>query len=167
MPALAEQYLNMGLERDPGNAIALTHLGVSLIRKGQHVEAERVLRRATVASPQHGEGWRNHGSVLHLMARNKEAEVSLREAAKVNPVDEVAYNNLGAALIAMNRPRDAASAFQQAGRALLTPTPTGLYRTVNPRPAINRLFRSTLKRSLPSLIWTTPSGSTAGGGGGK
>ena len=111
--AEAEAGYRQALARNPGDAEALTNLGVVLQLQGRLDEAEDGYRRALALQPALAVAHNNLGVVLQALDRLDEAILSFRRAAALRPNYQDALNGLGVALQAQGRIGEALACFRQ------------------------------------------------------
>lgn len=113
----AKERLDSVLERDPGNADALTSLGIYYERKNHLAEAEKLFVRAASAGSKSCITHYHAGYVAYRSGDYEQAEKSFRQAIALNPNFALAYSGL-ASILAM-REDTAASALEYALKALV------------------------------------------------
>jgi Flp pilus assembly protein TadD len=112
----SETLWRYAIEVDPGCAICLHNLGVSLGRRGDRAEAQALLERAIALRPDQSEFHGNYGPLLIQMGRRPEGMAQLRYRLDHNPRDVNARVNLGIAFIEDGRPGEAIAEIEQALR---------------------------------------------------
>ena len=110
----SETLWRYAIEVDPGCAICLHNLGVSLGRRGEFTEAQALLERAIALRPDQSEFHGNYGPLLIQMGRRSDGITRLRYRLERNPRDVNARVNLGIALIEDGRPAEAVAELEQA-----------------------------------------------------
>jgi tetratricopeptide (TPR) repeat protein len=104
------------LERDPGNWLARTNHGRSLLERGRWPEAEREFREAIRLNPGNSLAHTNLGVVLRDEGRPVEAEAALREAVRLEPDSFDAQAELGKLLNAVGHPGEGLGHLEEASR---------------------------------------------------
>ena len=112
----SETLWRYAIEVDPGCAICLHNLGVSLGRRGDLAGAQALLERAIALRPDRSEFHANYGPLLLQMGRRPEGIARLRYHLQHNPRDINARVNLGIGLIEDGRPAEAVAELGQALR---------------------------------------------------
>jgi tetratricopeptide (TPR) repeat protein len=112
----SETLWRYAIEVDPGCAICLHNLGVSLGRRGEFTEAQALLERAIALRPDQSEFHGNYGPLLIQMGRRSDGITRLRYRLERNPRDVNARVNLGIALVEDGRPAEAVAELEQALR---------------------------------------------------
>ena len=112
----SETLWRYAIEVDPGCAICLHNLGVSLGRRGEFTEAQALLDRAIALRPDQSEFHGNYGPLLIQMGRRSDGITRLRYRLERNPRDVNARVNLGIALVEDGRPAEAVAELEQALR---------------------------------------------------
>jgi serine/threonine-protein kinase len=107
----AEREFRRTLELAPGDALAKTALGFSVMAQGRNDEAERIFREAAVADPLYFNVWYNLGRLSLGTGRWQEAEEYFRKALEIEP--EAARFHTGLATLDILRANPTA-ALQQA-----------------------------------------------------
>lgn len=129
----SETLWRYAIEVDPGCAICLHNLAVSLGRRGDRAEAKTLLERAIALRSDQSEFHGNYGLLLIQMGRRPEGLAQLRYRLARNPRDVNARVNLGIALIEDGHVAEAIVELEQALRV----KPDSL-------PALNSLGRALL-----------------------
>ncbi|HTQ56028.1 MAG TPA: tetratricopeptide repeat protein [Bryobacteraceae bacterium] len=89
---------NQALELNPGDAKALSNLGVVLATVGRTSEAIAQYRKAVASESDYPDGYTNLGIALAREGRLDEAIPNLRKAVQLSPWDAKVHSNLGTAL---------------------------------------------------------------------
>jgi tetratricopeptide (TPR) repeat protein len=110
----ALQALHKATELLPGDADALTNLGVVLTDLGRLDEAVVVCRRALEIKPGYARAHNNLGNVLLDLGRFDEAAACFDRALEIKPDYARAHNNLGNALDKLGRLDDAVASYRRA-----------------------------------------------------
>jgi Flp pilus assembly protein TadD len=129
----SETLWRYAIEVDPGCAICLHNLAVSLGRRGDRAEAKTLLERAIALRSDQSEFHGNYGLLLIQMGRRPEGLAQLRYRLARNPRDVNARVKLGIALIEDGHVAEAIVELEQALRV----KPDSL-------PALNSLGRALL-----------------------
>jgi tetratricopeptide (TPR) repeat protein len=98
---------NEALTLSPGDAKALSNLGVVLAAVGRTDEAVAHYRKAVESEPDYPDGYTNLGIAMARAGKLDEAIPNLQKAAQLSPWDAKAHSNLGAALAESGRGDDA------------------------------------------------------------
>ena len=112
----SETLWRYAIEVDPGCAICMHNLGVSLGRRGEFAEAQALLERAIALRPDQSEFHGNYGPLLIQMGRRSDGITRLRYRLERNPRDVNARVNLGIALVEDGRAAEAVAELEQALR---------------------------------------------------
>jgi tetratricopeptide (TPR) repeat protein len=115
--AVAREYFQDLVNRDPRDAVARHGLGTALAQLGQYREAEQELRRAIGLRPGFPEALLNLAGVLQSTGRYKESEDPLRRALKARPAYLDARVSLGMSLMRLGRTREARESYEKGLRA--------------------------------------------------
>jgi len=99
----AEQACRMALKLDPNYARAHNELGVILVAKDMHEEAEARFIKATELDPNFLGAHRNLGATRGQQGRFREAIAPLRKALRIDPDDPRSHQMLGIALSELGR----------------------------------------------------------------
>ena len=91
---LAEAYCKDALKIDQNNADAYGCLGIIAFKRGNHHEAEELLRNSIDLDPEEG-SYRDLGTLCVITKRYEEAETMLKRALEINRDDALAYLELG------------------------------------------------------------------------
>ena len=98
----------------PNSAGILNSLALLVRDRGDHREAETLLRRAIAAAPREAALFNNLGNVLMSAGNFAFAESAYRKAVELKPGYAEAYFNLGNTLRQLNRPEQALAAQRRA-----------------------------------------------------
>lgn len=112
----SETLWRYAIEVDPGCAICHHNLGTLLGRRGDWVEAQRLLDQAIALRPDRSEFQGNYGPLLIQMGRRSEGVAKLRSRLAQEPRDVNARVNLGIALIEDGQTGEAIAELEQALR---------------------------------------------------
>jgi Flp pilus assembly protein TadD len=112
----SETLWRYAIEVDPGCAICMHNLGVSLGRRGEFAEAQALLERAIALRPDQSEFHGNYGPLLIQMGRRSDGITRLHYRLERNPRDVNARVNLGIALVEDGRAAEAVAELEQALR---------------------------------------------------
>jgi len=105
---------NAALALNPGDARALSNLGVVLAAAGRTGEAVAHYRKAVESEPDYPDGYTNLGIAMARAGKMDEAIPDLQKAVQLSPWDAKAHSNLGAALAESGRGEEAIAECQKA-----------------------------------------------------
>jgi tetratricopeptide (TPR) repeat protein len=112
--AEAEAHLEQVLLHDPGNALALHHLGLRAYVRGQRDDARHLLERAVEAAPDSVEVLTSYATMLHEMGEARESlDVFLRVLGLNNALPEI-WNAAGICFQETGRPAEAVEFYLRA-----------------------------------------------------
>ena len=112
--AEGEAALKAILVEDPQHAPALRRLAWVHHRRGDNIEAAKLLARAIDRDPSHAEAHYNLGLVLSALGHNAQAEASYRRGLDLKPGSVDGYNNLGVLLEQVGRYDEAEASYRRA-----------------------------------------------------
>ncbi len=101
------------LKEMPGNAVALNSLGTLDAQAGNLDDAERLIRRAIMKSPNEAAYYSNLANVLQGKAQHLDAIHAYRHALRLDPGLGEAHNNLGVLLLENGHADEALVCFQE------------------------------------------------------
>src|SRR6185503_18420514 len=147
----SETLWRYAIEVDPGCAICMHNLGVSLGRRGEFAEAQALLERAIALRPDQSEFHGNYGPLLIQMGRRSDGITRLHYRLERNPRDVNARVNLGIALVEDGRAAEAVAELEQALR--VRPDSVPALTSLGGAPSSGR---SRSIRHGPSRTWDWP-----------
>lgn len=99
----AKPLLEIVLDDDPNNAIALNMTGYIYLRIGDDVMAYQFLRRSVQMEPNRAPVWSNYALSAQHLGRQEEALKACLKAVELDPNYSLGWVNACAALVAMSR----------------------------------------------------------------
>jgi tetratricopeptide (TPR) repeat protein len=111
---VVEAQLETCLESLPVHAETLNRLGLALVERGKHGEAEAFFRKALEIAPENGETRSNLAGALALQGKSEEALSEAVRAVELDPGNANTHHSLGVVLTLQRKPDQAIRRFRQA-----------------------------------------------------
>lgn len=112
-PRSAAELCRKVLLRQPGNAIAMNHLGRALFNAGAADEAHGIFETAVKTEPDYFQAWHNLGHVLRAKGNNPAAADAYAKALDLAPYYQSALLNLALVQMAQAENRQAADTLRK------------------------------------------------------
>lgn len=110
----ATATLEQWIEREPGHALALMGLGISLARRQQWLQAQTRFEQAIAAEPKLAQAHSNLGNLHRQFGRRAEAIAAYKKAVQLQPGLSEAHYNLSIVLDEEGKPQAAEEAVRRA-----------------------------------------------------
>lgn len=144
-PRAAVKVLRGVLARQPNNLNAMHALGITHLRTGKLLQAERLIGKAVRAHPKLAFGHNNLGEVYRAQGKLEMAAACYRKALAIDPGQREAHYNLGIVQEELGQLEDAVACYRNA----LSNTPSDAETHQNIANALHKLGR--LEEAVASL----------------